>query len=273
MPGLDVYHITDKLDDALLDVIVTRLEARGRHASFQRMLKDYVDAMDIDTAQTVLDMGCGTGVAARQIAAREGFAGSVLGVDQSPYLVAAAGRLAREEGLNGKVEFQTGDTQDLDLGDGTFDAVVLHTLLSHVVDPSVVLGEARRVAKPGALIGVFDGDYASLTFEQEDQAKAKADDEKLISAIVTQPRVMRQLPRLAKQAGLQLERMFPYVVAEAGQADFWVTAIESFRKLVPKSEAMSDSEAQAWIDALLNASEQGVFFGASNYYGYVLRRP
>jgi len=273
MPKLDPYHITDKLDDALLDVIVTRLEARGKHPAFQSMLRDYVVAMNIDTAREVLDMGCGTGVAARQIAAREGFSGSVLGIDQSPYLVAIAKELAREEGLDGQLEFQAGDTQSLDLSDDTFDAVVLHTLLSHVTDPLIVLGEAKRVAKPGAMIGVFDGDYASLTFEQEDQAKAKADDEKLISAVVTQSRVMRQLPRLAKQAGLELETMFPYVVAEAGQADFWVTAIESFRKLVPKSEAMTETEAQAWIDALVEASEQGVFFGASNYYSYVLKRP
>jgi ubiquinone/menaquinone biosynthesis C-methylase UbiE len=34
------------------------------------MLNDYLNAMQIDTAKTVLDLGCGTGVAARAIARR-----------------------------------------------------------------------------------------------------------------------------------------------------------------------------------------------------------
>jgi predicted TPR repeat methyltransferase len=32
------------------------------------MLQDYLDAMQIDRAKTVLDIGCGTGVATRAIA-------------------------------------------------------------------------------------------------------------------------------------------------------------------------------------------------------------
>jgi ubiquinone/menaquinone biosynthesis C-methylase UbiE len=49
-------------------------------------------------------------------------------------------------------------------GDGEFDIVILHTLISHADDPARVLGEARRVVRPGGTVAVFDGDYASLTF-------------------------------------------------------------------------------------------------------------
>jgi hypothetical protein len=58
--ALDPYRITDKLEDVLLDVIVLRLEARGNHWFFQKVLREYLDEMDIDSAGTVLDMGCGT---------------------------------------------------------------------------------------------------------------------------------------------------------------------------------------------------------------------
>ena len=87
-------------------------------------------------------------------------------------------------------------------------------------DPLAVLTEAKRIAKPGSMIGVFDGDYASLTFEPEDPAKSKADSEKLINAMVTQPWVMRQIPRLAKRVGLELVNVFPYILAETEKADF-----------------------------------------------------
>ena len=58
-----------------------------------------------------------------------------------------------------------------------------------------------------------------------------------------------------------------------GKADFWLPAIESFRKLMPTAGAMTAAEASAWGDRLTQASESGLFFGASNYYGYVLRKP
>ena len=83
--------------------------------------------MEIDSANPVLDMGCGTGVAARTIARRAHFSGKVIGTDLSPYLVTAARRLADEEGLSGRVEFRSGDTRSLDTPDGEFDAVVAHT--------------------------------------------------------------------------------------------------------------------------------------------------
>ena len=48
MASSDPYATTDKLDDSLLQVIVTRLEARGKHPQFEKMLHDYLDAMQID---------------------------------------------------------------------------------------------------------------------------------------------------------------------------------------------------------------------------------
>ncbi len=272
MPSIDPYNMTDKLDDQLIEVIAGRLESRGKHPRFKGMLNDYLTAMDIEHADTVLDMGCGTGVAARAIAARERFNGHVTGVDRSPGLVAAANRFAEEEGLGERTQFVTGDTQSLGLGDESFDAVVAHTLLSHVDDPAVVLSEARRVVRPDGLIGVFDGDYASMTFEAGDEATAKENNEKLIRAVITQPRVMRRLPMMAREAGLEMIDSFSYVLAEIGQADFWLTGIQSFGKLIPKSGVMSEAEAEAWADSLLEASDAGVFFGSSNFYGYVLKR-
>lgn len=273
MTSTDPYRVTDQLDDAVLDAIATRLEARGRHPVFVRMLDEYLDAMRIDDAKAVIDLGCGTGVASRRIARRSGFSGHVTGIDRSPFLIDTATRLAGDENLTSRIGFRVGDTLSLDFGAGHFDAVVAHTLISHVESPTAQLVEIARIAKPGGSIGIFDGDYASLTFGHPDPDRGKRDDEALISAIVTNPCVMRQLPVLVRETGLQLVASFPYVLAEVGKADFWLPAIESFRKLMPAAGAMTETEATAWADRLIQASESGVFFGASNYYGYVLRKP
>lgn len=86
----------------------------------------------------------------------------------SPYLAEQAARLAAAEGFSGRTTFRAGDTRCLELADGAFDAVIAHTLLSHVDQPLAVLQEAARVTRPGGLIAIFDGDYASITFALED---------------------------------------------------------------------------------------------------------
>lgn len=272
MAAVDVYRITAELDDPTLEALVERLESRGRHPRFIQMMREYLDAMVIERASSVLDLGCGTGVVTRAICRRDGFQGHVLGIDISPYLVAAAQRLARAEGVAGAVEFRCGDSRSLEIADGAFDAAVSHTLISHVADPLGVLREIARVVKPGGKIGIFDGDFASITFASDDPQQGKADDEAIIGAIVTQPRVMRQMPQLLREAGLRLERSFPYLVADIGQADFFAPTLQSFLRVLPKSGAMSEDRAQAFVADMTRRSERGVFFGACNFYGYVATR-
>lgn len=273
MAAVDPYAATDKLDDAMLQVVVTRLETRGKHPLFVRILQEYLDAMDIDAAAAVLDVGTGTGVVSRGIARRPGFAGRITGIDLSPALIATGARLATEEGVAERIAFRAGDTRGLDLADGAFDAVIAHTLLSHVGDPAAVVKEIARVTRPGGMIGIFDADFASLTFGNADPAKGKRYDEALIAAVATSPRVMRDLPRMLRAAGLDLVTTFPHAVTEMGKADFWLSAIDSFRRILPKSGAMSEAEAEAWTQRLRRDSDEGIFFGAGNYYACVARKP
>lgn len=273
MSTLDMYRVTDKLDDSTLAALATRLEARGQHPRFTAMMDDYFAAMNVVSARSVLDLGCGTGIVARAVAATPGFAGRVTGIDVSPYLIDAATRLAKREHVDHAVDFRTGDSQALHLPDASFDAVIAHTLLSHVESPLAVLQEIFRIVRPGGMVGIFDGDYASMTFENADTAKGKSDDEKIINAIVTNPRVMRQMPQLLREARFDLTTSFSYVVADIGKADFWATAMQSFVRLLPKAGAMTEREANDWVDAMFSRSDRGIFFGASNYYSFVARRP
>jgi ubiquinone/menaquinone biosynthesis C-methylase UbiE len=237
------------------------------------MLDDYLDAMAVGEASTVLDMGCGTGLVARALARRVGFSGQVTGVDLSPHLVAAAEQLARDEGLSGHTSFRTGDVHKLDFAPATFDAVIAHTLLSHVDNVAGVLAELARVLRPGGLLGIFDGDFASLTFGYADPLQGQLHDEALISAVWTNPRVMRQMPRLLRLAGLEPVNSFAYVLAEVGTADFWASAIEAYRRLIPQAGVMSVAEADDWARALMADSDAGDFFGSCNFFAYVARRP
>ncbi len=269
---MDPFARTDTLAPEVLDAIAARFETRGRHALFSKMLAEYLDAMHLGPRAAVLDLGCGTGLAARAIARQPGFAGTVHGIDLSPRLVAIAAGLAGDDGLADRTYFEVGNARHVAFAEGTFDAVVAHTLVSHVDDPPAVLREAARVVKPGGVIGIFDGDYGSLTFDHRDPDRVKAYDEALVAAVVTNPRVMRQMPRLLRQAGLDLVASFSYVLSEAGRADFWLSGVEAYRRLLPRSGRMTEAEADGWAAALRADSDAGVFFGSCTYYAYVARR-
>lgn len=273
MNPFDVYGMTDRIDPEVLDTIAVRLEARGQNSFFREMLHKYLEAMDIDSARRILDMGCGTGMAARIIAGRAGFHGKIVGIDLSSHLIEAARALCKREGKDRHIEFQAGDSRNLDLPDAGFDAVVAHTLVSHVKEPISMLREAARLVRPGGTVGIFDGDYGSLTFSHEDGDKGKEYDELIQKGIITNTRVMREMPRLLKDAGLQIVASFSHVLADIGKADYWLPALEAYRRLLPNSGAMDAESANHWVDARLRESAEGVFFGASNYYSYVATRP
>src|SRR5215212_2885346 len=194
------------------------------------------------------------------------------GYRHRPQPLPGRSREAADEGLGGQVEFRSADMRDLDIPGGRFDAMVAHTLVSHVPEALTVLKEAGRIVKPGGLIAIFDGDFASMTFALDDPAQSKKYDEALINALVTSPQVMRQIPRLIQQAELEMIRMFPYIMTEAGKGDFWLSGIDAYEKLAPKSGMMTEEEATSWANALHKASIRGVFFGASDYYTYIARR-
>ncbi len=63
-----------------------------------------------------------------------------------------------------------------------------------------------------------------------------------------------------------------YVAADIGRVDFWAPGIASSRALLPKAGAMSQADADAFVDGLERASAENRFFGASNFYTYVALR-
>jgi hypothetical protein len=83
---------------------------------------------------------------------------------------------------------------------------------------------------------------------------------------------MRQMPTLLREAGLTLVAGLPSVVADIGTADFFAPGLASFRRLLPQAGAMDEVTANTWVDARLNESAEGTFFGASTFYAYVARR-
>ena len=196
----------------------------------------------------------------------------MIGIEQSPVFVEVAQRLADEEGVGDRIEFRVGDTHALDVADASVDAVVAHTTMSHVTDPLSVLKEAARVLRVGGAFAAFDGDYASWTFGYSDHEIAKEMEDAIRTAVVSKPRVMRDMPRLLRDAGLRLVDVDAHVYADVGQSTFFLSAAESYAPLVARSGLMPADLVDAWLADLRQRVRRRMFFAACNYYAYIATR-
>ncbi|MGH2755851.1 MAG: class I SAM-dependent methyltransferase [Actinomycetota bacterium] len=99
--------------------------------------------------QEVLDVACGTGVAARLAAEIVGPTGSVSGVDVNPGML----QVAREVSPPGtSIDWTHASADDLPLPDGSFDVVICSLGFQFFEDKIGALKEARRVLKPGGRV-------------------------------------------------------------------------------------------------------------------------
>lgn len=117
-------------------------------ALFGQWARTVADAAQIQPGQRALDVACGTGVLAREIAARIGADGRVVGVDPNPGMLAAANQLAPA------IEWREAGAESLPFADGSFDAVVSQFGLMFFTDRRQALREMLRVLTPGGRLAV-----------------------------------------------------------------------------------------------------------------------
>lgn len=98
--------------------------------------------------QKALDLGCGTGYAARLAADIVGPGGNVVGLDISQEMIDVASRRTNALGF-AQVSFQTCDITHLPFPDDSFDAATARFSLMFVPDVENTLSETHRVLKNG----------------------------------------------------------------------------------------------------------------------------
>jgi ubiquinone/menaquinone biosynthesis C-methylase UbiE len=266
----DIWQQLESAESATIDRIVERLEMRGRDETFVALTDRYLNLMDIDSLDSVLELGCGTGVISRSIAARPKFAGAVVGSDYSPQLIDVAERLADAEGVGATTRFVVEDAQQTGQPTNTYDAVILHTVVSHLPDPAAAVGEAARVAKPGSFVVVFDGDYASLTIHT-----GHPDDEVVLQAIrnvsSANHHVMRSMPEIMKRQSLSIKDIDASVLVAAGESPFFGSLARTYVPLAVESGELDQELGRDWLSSFEASSVAGTAFASCNYLSYIAR--
>lgn len=109
----------------------------------------------IERGDTVLDLGCGSGIDSVLAAHRTGPDGRVLALDFLPEMLARTAEAAEEAGLP-NVETVLGEMEAIPLADSSVDCVVSNGVLNLSPRKARALAECARVLRPGGELCVAD---------------------------------------------------------------------------------------------------------------------
>jgi ubiquinone/menaquinone biosynthesis C-methylase UbiE len=111
-----------------------------------------VDLAKPQKGDTVLDVACGPGIVACELAKS---VSHVTGIDTTPAMIEQAKQLQNEKKLN-NLTWKLGDILKMPFDDSSFSLVVTRYSFHHLLEPKKVLDEMIRVSKSDGRIVIID---------------------------------------------------------------------------------------------------------------------
>jgi ubiquinone/menaquinone biosynthesis C-methylase UbiE len=159
------YASIDEPSQAVADKLYSREELAGVPAlalDHALGVANHLRHARIEPGDTVLDLGCGSGIDSILAARRAGSSGRVLALDFLPEMLERTASAAEQAGV-GNVEPIEGEMEAIPLADGSVDLVISNGVINLSPRKARVLAECVRVLRPGGEFCVAD-----LTVEEEE---------------------------------------------------------------------------------------------------------
>lgn len=214
-----------------------------------------------------LDIGCGPGLLAVELARHVGLTGRVAGIDTSPDMAAMSFGRAATEGLATQVKVLVADAAELPFSDATFDFLVATQVYEYVPDMKKALAEAARVLRPGGRLAVLDTDWGSCVWNAEDRER----NARILHAWenhFVHPHLPAELPRLFAGSGMTLRdsRAIPILNLRYDADTYSYNMIETIARFVAARGGIPEDEARAWTADVRGQAERGAYFFSLNRY-------
>jgi demethylmenaquinone methyltransferase/2-methoxy-6-polyprenyl-1,4-benzoquinol methylase len=133
------------------DLMNTAMTAGMHHRWRERA----ANLAELEPGERALDVCCGTGDLAFELARRVGPAGSIVGCDFSERMLELARRKAEERGAR-QVRFEWADAIELPYPDRTFDAATVGFGARNLADLERGVDQLLRVLKPGGRLVILE---------------------------------------------------------------------------------------------------------------------
>jgi ubiquinone/menaquinone biosynthesis C-methylase UbiE len=211
----------------------------------------------------VLDLGCGPGHLAHDLAQAVGPHGSVCGVDVSEEMLAIA---ARDD-----VELVQVEGTTLPFEGDVFDAAVATQVYEFVEEIHAALAELFRVLRPRAKAVILDTDWDSVVWHSNDDARMR----RVLDGWrkrVADPRLPRTLSRHLRNVGFEIDRREVFAIFDPyGRADSY--SARQIEHLGASAVGVPDSQINAWAADLLHLARTNDYFFSINRYIFAATKP
>jgi ubiquinone/menaquinone biosynthesis C-methylase UbiE len=265
-PGAaDPFVAVEGWDESTAQQWAEVLELRATHPSQIQLRADLIAAARLKPGDTVVEVGCGTGITLADLATAVGPGGRALGFEPQPvFAELARGRLA-ERGLE-HASVEIGTAEAIPLGDATVDAAVAQTVLVHVPGAAAALAEMCRVVLPGGRVASIDQDGDALVIDHPDKELTRrlvtfSSDHRYADGWTG-----RRLPRMFRAAGLSDVTVTMRCHLETEPGNFLHAMALRLADIALETGALNEEEWHRWTGGLAELAESGSFFASANYY-------
>jgi ubiquinone/menaquinone biosynthesis C-methylase UbiE len=267
----DPWRQVDELGEA--DRLIQVLEEADTAPGWAELRRSWLDFAGVRPGQHVLDVGCGTGVVAREVAERVGEQGSVTGVDPSSRFIEEALRRIEGKTFRDRIVFRRADGAALPFPDSSFDLVVASAVFGHVTNGMDVLAEMVRVTRPGGTVVAFDHDIDAIVISASDRDLTRRIVHAYCDRYFTSGWSGRELYGMFRQVNLEEIDVLPLSFAATQFEPYWKRVVDRLVTVAVKTGVASAQEAEAWRSDLERQGREGRFFASRGYFCLRGRKP
>jgi ubiquinone/menaquinone biosynthesis C-methylase UbiE len=241
------------------------LEAQDREPGTVRARDAGHRLLDARPGMRVLDVGCGIGTAAIDLACLVEPGGSLVGIDISETMLDIA--RGKASGVGAPVEFLQRDASSTGFDDNSFDAARSERVFQHIADPEAPLAEMIRVVRPGGRIVVVDTDWDTFAIDLADAELVKKLRASTVQGFVSAT-VGRRLFGMFQRAGLQDVQVepVPVTMTKATIGDTGLRPGDVLVQRAVESGGLTAAEGDAITQQMKEADEQGTLFVGFTMY-------